>query len=212
MKIILAEEPFLSIQWEGPSVWTPSIFIRFFGCNLNCKRCDSKYAVNNAESICQYTPKQLINKILTFNCKNIVFTGWEPTLFLPAIEEIVNGLNNSFTFEIETNGSNDIPLYIDRINCSPKLKSSWNKPYELKVMPHLGVIYKFVAKTREDCYEIQEFIEKNHLQLWNNIYIMPEGVDADSQNNGDVLQFCINYWYRYCLRQHILLFWNKKWV
>ena len=211
MKIILAEEPFLSIQWEWENVWTPSVFVRFFGCNLKCKWCDSRYAVDKKESICEYTLDSLVNKIISYNCTNVVFTWWEPSLYEWTIEDIMERLPN-FTFEIETNGSRPLRNWYNKVNCSPKLSNSWNQPYELNVKPYLNTIYKFVAKTRDDCYEIQEFIEKHNLKVWNNIFIMPEGVDNESQNNWDVLQFCLTYWYRYCLRQHILLFWNKKWV
>lgn len=212
MNIILAEKPFLSIQWEWPYVWTPAIFIRFYGCNLNCKWCDSKYAVNNPESLCKYTVDSLVNEIYTFNCSHIVFTWWEPTLFEKAIKELMEELPDTFFYELETNWSRKPELSYDHINCSPKLANSWNKEYELKVKPYYNTIYKFVAKTRDDCYEIQAYIEKYQLKSWNNIFIMPEWIDEESQKNWDVLQFCLTYWYRYCLRQHILLFWNKKWV
>lgn len=34
---LIAEPPFLSIQGEGSRTGKPVVFIRFFGCNLNCK-------------------------------------------------------------------------------------------------------------------------------------------------------------------------------
>lgn len=118
-----------------------------------------------------------------------------------------------YTFEIETNGSKEIDTYFHHINCSPKLSNSWNQPYELKIQPRGNVIYKFVCKTQEDCDRTEKFIKENNLKTrYKNIYIMPEWVDNESQHNQVVLDYCIKYWYRYCLRQHILLFGNKKWV
>jgi hypothetical protein len=44
------------------------------------------------------------------------------------------------------------------------------------------------------------------------VRIMPEWTSKSSQKNDFVIDFCLKNNYRYCLRQHILLFWNKKWV
>ena len=106
--MILAEPIFLSLQWEWPNTWKPSIFIRFYGCNLCCKRCDSLYAVNNPESIIDITTEEVVKEIKKLNCHNIVFTGWEPTLFNKHIDEIQKKLWNWYTYEVETNGSTPV--------------------------------------------------------------------------------------------------------
>lgn len=90
--MILAEPIFLSIQWEWITTWQPSIFVRFFGCNLHCEWCDSKYAVNKQESIVNIDIDTLVKEIRKLKCQNIVFTGWEPTLFLDTIKEIKHKL------------------------------------------------------------------------------------------------------------------------
>lgn len=217
--MILAEPIFLSLQWEWPNTWKPSIFIRFYGCNLCCKRCDSLYAVNSPEWIINIDLKEICSQIKWLKCKHIIFTWWEPTLFYEDIEAIQNELGDGYTYEIETNGSNPIRNNFNQINISPKLSNSWNKPYPLKVfdemsifVPHLlNICFKFVAKWKDDFDEILQYIKDNNLrQEW--IYIMPEWVDKESQVNKEVLQFCLDNNFRYCQRMHILLFWNKKWV
>ena len=216
----LAEPIFLSFQWEWPNTWKPSIFVRFYGCNLNCKWCDSKYAVNKPDWMLELSVAEAVNEIKKFlPCKNVVFTGWEPSLFELAIEEIIGHLP-WYTFEIETNWSKPIQNLYDQINISPKLSNSGNADYPLNVFKNfvfdrrfapMNVCFKFVAKTKEDCDEIQEFIERNNIP---KIYvrIMPEWTTKNSQKNDTVIEFCLKNNYRYCLRQHILLFWNKKWV
>lgn len=219
MEILLAEPIFFSLQWEWPNTWLPSIFIRFYWCNLHCKWCDSLYAVDNPESIVKTTVNELVKQIKEINCKHIIFTWWEPSLFADKIDLIQQSLGWEYSYEIETNGSMPLKNIFHYINISPKLWNSWNKPYELKALDWLPtytsypmtVSVKFVAKWKEDFDEIQEFIKKYNIPKWS-IYIMPMWVDNESQMNKEVLQFCLDNGYRYCQRMHILLFWNKKWV
>ena len=214
--MILAEPIFLSLQWEWPNTWKPSIFIRFYGCNLCCKRCDSLYAVNNPEWIINIDLKEICSQIKWLNCKHIVFTWWEPTLFFKDIQAIQDELWDEYTYEIETNWSNPIRNIFNQINISPKLSNSWNKSYPLKAFDEmitspyfLNVCFKFVAKWKDDFDEILTYIKENHLrEEW--IYIMPEWTDKDSQINQEVLQFCLDNNFRYCQRMHIILFWNNK--
>lgn len=215
----LAEPIFKSLQWEWPNTWKPSIFIRFFWCNLCCKWCDSLYAVNQPEWILDISVNEVVKEIYKLNCHNIVFTWWEPTLFEEVIAEIQDKLWEWYTYEIETNGSNAITNQYQQINISPKLSNSWNKSYELKVLDSKllrrgnwnWICFKFVAKGSEDFDEIKEYIEKYNLPK-ERIYIMPMWTTNESQINKEVLQFCLDNEYRYCQRMHILLFWNKKWV
>lgn len=216
--MILAEPIFLSLQWEWPNTWKPSIFVRFYGCNLCCKWCDSLYAVNNPESIVNTTVDEIVWQIKKLKCHNIVFTGWEPTLFYKDIQEIQDKLGwENYTWEIETNWSNPIRNKFHNINISPKLSNSWNEPYPLKALDELSlyavypiqVIFKFVAKDKKDFKEIKDYIERYDIRN-RQVYIMPMGTDDESQKNTEVLQFCIDNEYRYCQRMHILLFWNKK--
>ena len=217
--MILAEPIFLSLQWEWPNTWKPSIFIRFYGCNLCCKWCDSLYAVNNPEWIINTNYRKICSQIKWLNCKHIVFTWWEPTLFFEDIQAIQDELWDWYTYEIETNWSNPIRNIFNQINISPKLSNSWNKKYPLKAFDEMAVYkfmyspicFKFVAKWKEDFDEILEYIKENHLkEEW--IYIMPMWTDNESQVNKEVLQFCLDNNFRYCQRMHIILFGNKKWV
>lgn len=219
MEILLAEPIFFSLQWEWPNTWLPSIFIRFYGCNLHCKWCDSLYAVDNPESLVKIDIDDLVEEIKKIPCNHIIFTWWEPSLFADKIEIIQQSLGGGYSYEIETNGSIPLKNMFHYINISPKLWNSWNKSYELKALDELPryttyptiISFKFVAKWKEDFEEIQEYIAMNNLPKYN-IYIMPMWVDSESQINQEVLQFCLDNWYRYCQRMHILLFGNKKWV
>ena len=211
--MLLAEPIFLSLQWEWPHTWMPSVFIRFFWCNKCCKWCDSLYAVNNTESVIEMSLDEIVEKVREFDCKNIVFTWWEPALFEKDISYLMLKLWNH-TFEIETNGSIPLKNYYDQINISPKLSNSWNEYYEVKALDlkdraRTNFCFKYVAKWKEDFEEILDSIKENGV-LPEDVYIMPLGTTNESQMNDEVLQFCLNNGFRYCQRMHILLFWNNK--
>ena len=52
------KEFFTSIQGEGPFVGYKQLFVRFCGCNLSCKYCDTDY--RTVDSI-EYTTEELAN-------------------------------------------------------------------------------------------------------------------------------------------------------
>jgi len=208
--IIPISEIFLSIQGEWKNTWKPSVFVRFRWCNLKCERCDSKYSRQDIADKKNMNLTEVINKIRWFSCKHIVFTWWEPALFENIIKQIVWQLFfDWYTYEIETNWFKKLELdhLYSQVNVSYKLSSSWNKPYELKALSD-RYDYKFVIDTEEDMLEMEAIINKYNLK---NIYIMPLWVSSDTQNRPDIIKYCIEKWYNYCQRLHILLFWNSKW-
>ena len=45
MIVLEVVEKFVSINGEGTKAGQLAVFIRFKGCNLNCKYCDTKWAM-----------------------------------------------------------------------------------------------------------------------------------------------------------------------
>jgi len=232
MVIIPISEIFESIQGEGKYVGTPSVFVRFWGCNLRCrfkdKNCDTPYAVNNRLKNCQQLSyKEVVSTILSCNAKHIVFTGGEPLLYQETIFDIINGLPSCYTFEVETNGTIPLdPLFYefnnynyDKIwyNISVKLMSSNQEsgPYDkrrvnydaIKSFPREHSCFKFVLTSPDDIKEIN--LIKGNVDL--TIYLMPEGVTRNDilKNSQMVINYCLLYGYRFSPREHIVL-WNKK--
>lgn len=113
-------EIFYSLQGEGANTGKPFIFIRLSNCNLNCWFCDTDW--NRGED---YTIEQIMNEIKQYPCKNILWTGGEPTLQLT--DEILQHFKGYF-HAIETNGTNEVPSLISYITVSPKGKPSEIKP------------------------------------------------------------------------------------
>jgi len=117
-------EIFTSCQMEGPTIGTPSVFIRFWGCNLRCQfnsdKCDTVYAVKTdrnkarqytAEGLAQEINKYIIEHYTKYDTliSNLVITGGEPFLYqeflLHFFKELDKILSFKPTIEIETNGT-----------------------------------------------------------------------------------------------------------
>ncbi len=107
-------EIFYSLQGEGARAGTANIFIRLSKCNLNCWFCDTEF-----ESGEPYSLQKLAEEISQYPCKNIIWTGGEPTLQLT--EEIVDYFKQLGYYQsIETNGTKPVPGNLDFVTCSPK--------------------------------------------------------------------------------------------
>lgn len=213
MKLLL-NEIFYSFQGEGPASGQPSVFVRLGGCNLSCSWCDSRFTW---DPLVQDNRKSdtdaVIRAIKKFPCRHVVFTGGEPMLQQKAIAEILKKLPG-YTAEIETNGS--IPCLIAKqlaqINCSPKLLSSGNKPYPLKIKPtEKKAIFKFVVKKPSDVKGVKAYCERNKIPP-EKTWLMPEGTTkkAIEEKSAWLIEICKREGYHFTTRLHILIYGNER--
>ena len=120
-------EIFESIQGEGAFLGEQQIFVRFFGCNLNCSFCDTKL-----NSFQEYEPQELLDRVSLFgnSCHSVAFTGGEPLLQKDFLKEVVRLTASRGYFNyLETNGTlynelSDVLDYFDFIAMDIKLPSS----------------------------------------------------------------------------------------
>jgi len=120
-------EIFESVKGEGVNTGIPMMFIRFAGCNLNCKFCDTPF-----DAQFDLTEKQILTEVRLRNPAWVVFTGGEPSLQLTmSLAAAVKKLG--IKTALETNGIewNDAFFFIDYITISPK------DEYRLAVMWHM---------------------------------------------------------------------------
>jgi organic radical activating enzyme len=163
---------------------------------------------------------------------HLVWTGGEPTLprsrasiidFITYMDEkyFTRGPNSTF-HEVETNGTIPIDdgfysIYMDQINCSPKLANS-GMSESMRIVPeainqinkHPGGYFKFVISTEDDMKEIHDsFIAPFNIPA-KKIIIMP-GVDNRKdlpERTAFLFEMTKKYGYRGITRQHILA-WDK---
>src|SRR5437762_7695307 len=120
-------ELFYSIQGEGKLVGVPSVFARASGCNLRCTWCGTRYASWDPEG--EDVPvKDIIRRVLDYNCRHVVLTGGEP-MIMPDIVELSDALRSEgLHITMETAATVDKPAKMDLASLSPKLSNS--TPYE----------------------------------------------------------------------------------
>ena len=224
-KIYNVKEIFLTIQGEGYFLGTPSIFIRFVGCNIwsgyeaDRKKdsdrtaaycplfCDTDFTKENSLKL---TLKELLEKVavLKGNAKHCVLTGGEPMLSVD--KDLILGLKKLELFiAIETNGTvslektfgTDKSSYPDWITCSPKIldpdKLVVEEIDEIKlVVPQYKISEaKFLLSRVNSKYGIK--------QLW----LQPEdGSNIDNAKNFAVKESLKNPSWRVGIQAH--KFWN----
>lgn len=174
-------ERFISINGEGAHAGEPAAFIRFYGCNLSCSYCDTKWAnARNAYAL-EYSPVQLAQWVREKKLHNVTLTGGEP-LLQEDIDTLIDLLlQQGNRVEIETNGS--IPL--DRyVNSQPrpvftmdyKLPSSDMEVAmrcdNFKLLEKHDTV-KFVAGTEADLVRAKEIIDQYGLKERCHVYLSP---------------------------------------
>lgn len=107
-------EIFYSIEGEGKRAGAPTVFIRFAGCNLRCKYCDTKYAFNlNSPEIFWMDIDEIVSEVMKYKCKNVTITGGEPLLYqahMVRMIKFMTHLKPGIEVNIETNGT-IVPTY-----------------------------------------------------------------------------------------------------
>lgn len=101
-------EIFFSIQGEGSRAGLPCVFVRLQGCNLRCDWCDTPYALEMRETAELMPFPQIIEKIESFNCNFVLFTGGEPLTQPDCIPLMKQLSDKGYTVAVETNGNMDI--------------------------------------------------------------------------------------------------------
>ncbi len=190
-------EHFYSIQGEGKYTGTPSLFLRFGGCNMKCEGfgcketssegvevigCDTVYAVNKehfSHSWVEITKTQELLNVLDLyelpGAVDIVLTGGEPLIYANDIifVEFLNALHhNEHRICFETNGSLGVdfekyPVYKECI-FALSVKLS-NSGESLKKRVNGDIIYSLASNASEAFFKFSIDAESINLGLEEEI-------------------------------------------
>lgn len=173
-------EIFYSIQGEGAKTGQAAIFVRFSGCNLKCRFCDTDHRKYRL-----FSEAELINKIKKISdqtgCTFIVFTGGEP--LCQPVDRVAYKLRKDGTFcpgfvvALETNGTYPIRYgTFDWVTVSPKREYDWTVPREPDCH---GIVvaneFKFVIDERFKEEVLDEFFAEHEGFL---VYLQPMSQNA----------------------------------
>jgi len=161
-------EIFHSVQGEAFHSGVPHVFIRFGNCNLRCEWCDTNFLEYEEMEL-----DDIIDEVLKYNCKRVIFTGGEPCL--QDLKTIGSELKKyGINLSVETNGTIEVPELIDWICVSPKDQLYPNSKIIQRTGDELKVVYcgqnlsmyddlkqGFTHHFIQPCYIEAESIEQN---------------------------------------------------
>ena len=85
-------EKFVSINGEGTKAGQLAVFIRFKGCNLNCKYCDTKWANEQGTPSQQMTEKEILDYYAVGQCTPGVIAVNTATFIGYKLKGIIGGI------------------------------------------------------------------------------------------------------------------------
>ena len=221
-------EIFHSLQGEGVTAGTPSVFLRLGMCNLTCVWCDTKYSwdwdsYDYEREVVSLSLEEAEERVLRFECPHLVITGGEPLMQQKALALLALSLKSQeFYCEVETNGTlvpgPEMVEAVSQWNVSPKLDNSGNEPERREVPEALRFFrgldtayFKFVIVEPADVEEVSVLAGRYEIPS-ERVILMPEGVTRQAvESRGQWLaQACTERGFRFSTRLHILLWGDER--
>ncbi len=145
-------EIFHSLQGEGRSVGTPTVFVRLTGCPLRCRYCDTAYAFSGGEIL---SLDAILQQVSEYAVSHVCVTGGEP-LAQKGVSTLLNALCESgFEVSLETSGALDISSVDSRVSRVMDIKTPGSGEMERNLLSNLDCLtphdqVKFVITDEED--------------------------------------------------------------
>jgi len=184
-------EIFYSIQGESTWAGLPCAFIRFSGCNLRCRYCDTIFAYDEGQEM---TVQSVLNELNQFRCRLVEITGGEPLLQPEAPELAQRLLDSGKQVLVETNGSLDISALSFGVSRIVDVKCPGSGESQRMHWPNLAQLnfndnVKFVVSDKADFDWAVEIVHRFDLTAKTHVLISPSfGVIAPATLAAWILQ------------------------
>jgi len=168
-------EIYPAISGEGDSQGIVCTIIRVTGCNLRCTFCDSVYAYEGGDQI---STSAVVDAVLKYGIKTVLFTGGEPLLDKDvALNFLQAMLENEIKVYVETNGSIDISPFMPLATIVMDIKCPSSGMHDRTVWDNLRYLklddeIKFVVADRAD-YDYAKSVMEEHNLGSRNVFISP---------------------------------------
>jgi 7-carboxy-7-deazaguanine synthase len=225
-----------TVQGEGPSCGRRAMFVRLWGCNLNCSWCDTSYTwdttgqngppVTKAEESIDTPIAHIVARLEELRNDRqaiAVVTGGEPMIHRRLLPVLVQELAPHYAWvEVETNGTQMPPDALRplaaarrvRFNVSPKLTGSGCNPDRaindeaLKAFATWpGATFKFVVTGLEDLAEVLELVRRIDIDP-TDVWVMAE--DRLLGIDADVCAVVLAAGFNYSPRLQVALWGDTK--
>jgi len=200
-KGLIVSKVFYSIQGEGPTSGTPSVFLMLTGCNLNL----NTYWKGTLVSYGEVLSPDLVNRLR--QGAHLIFAGGEPLLQEVQILEFLHIFYAIYAFnpvvEIETNGTilpgKELSEFVHYWNINQRLSSSgeiftarYNSDVISKFNNNANACFKFLISCKDDIEEmLKDFSEEINFK---KVMLIP----ASDFIKRSVIESAMNLGVRYC--------------
>lgn len=165
-------ELFRSIAGETTHAGRPALFVRFSGCNLHCRWCDTPQARGEGKRI---EVAELLHRLSATADRLLVLTGGEP-LLQPGLVDFCRGLLDAGKeILLETNGSLDIGVLPAEVKTildmkAPSSGESESMRFENLLRLKAGDELKLVVADRQDFDWARRLLERWPLE--NAVHVL----------------------------------------
>lgn len=159
-------------QAEGLMAGTPTVFIRFAGCNFKCIWCDTDFSLKR-----KLTANEIAGAVYDIAAErkvvSVCLTGGEPCIhdLAAVMDEIEAMFHVPVGFQIETNGTMGHEKYLDRAFVTVSPKGPRGEPVDQGefVCHQLKVVYQGQDLSGLSCY----FPSRDGGVLHGHHYVQP---------------------------------------